>query len=53
MLFFADALRDIFACTGDFGVDKEAQAKVSEAMDTFLKGDGGLLLYVMTRYVLC
>lgn len=31
---------------GDFGVNKEAQAKVSAEMDKFIGDGGGLLLYV-------
>lgn len=41
------ALCDVPKCAGDFGVDKEAQAKVAASMDTFLKEDGGLLMYVI------
>lgn len=31
-------------CIGDFGVNKEAQGKVSIAMDDFVKNGGGLLM---------
>lgn len=31
---------------GDFSVDKEAQAKVAEEMDSFLADNGGLVMYV-------
>lgn len=34
--------------SGDFGVDKKAQAEVAAAMDKFLREDGGLLMYVDT-----
>lgn len=40
-------LCDVPKYAGDFGVDKEAQAKVAASMDKFLKEDGGLLLYVI------
>lgn len=33
------------SASGDFGVNKEAQAKVSEAMNNFLREDGGLLIF--------
>lgn len=36
--------RFLLLYTGDFGVDKEAQAKVAAAMDKFLKENGGLLM---------